>query len=179
VTLSVKPLCLAAALASALPALPARAADLNPRLEPLKPLLKTWRGAFPESTPEKPVVDVSRFEAALNGQAVRNTHSINDGVYGGETFIVWDQAKQALVYYYFTTGGFYTSGTMRAEEGALVAHETVMGAAGGVTEVKATFRLLPDGRLHVRSQHLKDGKWSDSRDMHYTEAPGATVRFKD
>jgi hypothetical protein len=172
-------ICLAALLA--LPAAPAaRAAELNPRLEPLRPLLgKTWRGSFPESTPAKPIVDVSRFEAALNGQAVRNLHSINDGAYGGETLIVWDQEKESLVFYYFTTGGFYTTGTLRAEDGAIVSHEVVKGAAGGVTEVKATFRVLPDGRLHVKTTNLKEGRWTDGRDMHYVEAPTASVKFKD
>jgi hypothetical protein len=59
----------------------------------LKPRLwETWRGVFPQSTPEKPVVDVSRFEAGAERQAVRNLHSINDGDYGGVVF--------------FTTGSF-------------------------------------------------------------------------
>jgi hypothetical protein len=155
-------------------------ADLNPHLVPLQPLVgKTWRGVFPESKPDKPVVDVSRFEAALNGQAVRNLHSINDGEYGGETLIVWDQEKKSLVFYYFTTAGFFTTGTMRAEDGGMVSHEVVKGNADGVTEVKATFRTLPDGRLHVKTLYLEQGKWVDGRDMHYTEAPGAVVKFKD
>ena len=58
---------------------------------------KTGRGVFPNSTPEKPVVDVSRFELVLNGQAVRNLHSINGGEYGGESLIVCDKAKDAVV----------------------------------------------------------------------------------
>jgi hypothetical protein len=180
VTVRTNPLGVAALLAAlAVPSV-AHPAELNPKLEPLRPLVgKTWRGVFPQSTPEKPTVDVSRFEVALNGQAVRNLHSINDGAYGGETLIVWDQERQAIVYYYFTTDGFYTTGTMRAENGAIVSHETVKGAAGGVTEVKAASRVLPDGRLHVKSQHLKDGKWVDGRDMHYVEAPASTVKFKD
>jgi hypothetical protein len=169
----------AAVLAAAL-GLPAAAAELNPRLAPLKPLLgKTWRATFPGSTPEKPKVDVSRFEAALNGQAVRNLHSINDGEYGGETLAVWDEGKQAIVFYYFTTGGFYTTGTLAAEDGALVSREVVKGDAGGVSEVKAVFRVQPDGKLHVKTQYLKEGKWVDGRDMIYVEAPGASVRFKD
>ena len=46
--------------------------SLHPRLEPLRPFLeKTWTGAFKNSTPEKPVVDVMRWERALNGKAVR------------------------------------------------------------------------------------------------------------
>jgi hypothetical protein len=155
-------------------------AGMNAHLEPLSPLLgKTWRGVFPRSTPDKPVVDVSRFELALNGQAVRNLHSINDGEYGGETLIVWDEAKASLVFYYFTTGGFYTTGTLRAETGGFTTHEVVKGNAGGVTEVEAVFRLGPDGRLHVKARHLKDGAWVDARDMYYVEAPEAKVRFKE
>jgi hypothetical protein len=180
VTLQAHPIHLAVLLATfALPPT-ARPAELSPHLAPLRPLVgKTWRGVFPQSTPEKPVVDVSRFEAVLSGQAVRNLHSINDGSYGGETLIVWDKEKQALVYYYFTTAGFYTTGTMREEDGALVSHEIVKGDADGVSEVKAVFRLLPDGRLHAKTRYLKQGKWVDARDMHYVEDPSATVKFKD
>jgi hypothetical protein len=68
----------------------AAAVDMNPHLAPLAPLVgKTWRGTV------SPPVDVSRFEMALNGQAVRNRHSIDDGVYGGETYHVED--PQAVV----------------------------------------------------------------------------------
>ena len=170
----------AAVLAALAVPAPARSVELDAHFAPLKPLVgKTWRGVFPDSTAEKPKVDVSRFEAVLNGQAVRNLHSINDGAYGGEALIVWDKEKQGLIYYYFTTAGFYTSGTMRVEDGALVSHELVKGDAEGVTEVKATLRLLPDGRLHAKTQYLKRGKWVEARDMHYVEAPDAVVKFKD
>jgi hypothetical protein len=49
----------------------------------------------------------------------------------------------------------------------------------GVREVKATFRFLPDGRLHAKTQYLKQGNWVDARDMHYVETPAATVKLKD
>jgi hypothetical protein len=149
---------------------PAGAADLSEPLRPLAPIV---------STPDKPVVDVSRFELALNGQAIRNLHSINDGEYGGETLIVWDQAKQKVVYYYFTTAGFYTSGTMSFEDGAIVSRELVTGSANGVTEVAATSRLLPDGRLSVKTRMLKNAQWVEGRERIYAEDPKAVVRFKD
>jgi hypothetical protein len=61
-------------------------APLNPHLEPLRPLLrKTWKGVFAGSKAEKPTVDVARWERALNGQAVRVLHSINQGVYGAKS----------------------------------------------------------------------------------------------
>ena len=158
----------------------ARAADMNPHLAPLAPLLgKTFRGVVSSAEAANPAVDVQRFELALNGQAVRNRHSVNDGAYGGETFIVWDEARQSLASYYFTTAGFYTVVTLSVEDGAFVFHEDVKGSAGGVTEVKVTSRLLPDGRLLVKSQHLKDGKWQEPRETSYVEDPQAVVRFKE
>ena len=150
--------------------------------DPLKafaPLLgKTWKGEFKNSTPEKPMFDVSRWERALNGQAIRVLHSVNDGAYGGVTLIVWDAKKKTLAYWYFTTAGFRTEGTMKHEDGQFIAHEIVAGAAGGVTEVKSTSKILPDGRLQVRAEYLKDSKWDLGREVLYKIAPEAKVIFK-
>jgi hypothetical protein len=150
--------------------------------EPLKvfaPLVgKTWKGEFKSSTPEKPVFDVSRWERALNGQAIRVLHSVNNGAYGGETLILWDGEKKALTYWYFTTAGFRTEGTMKPEKGGWSAHETVHGAAGGITEVRSTSKLLDDGRLQVKAEYRKDGKWSGGREVTYQVAPDAKVVFK-
>ena len=158
----------------------ADAADLNPHLAPLAPLLgKTFRGTVSPPGAARPAVDVQRFELALNGQAVRNRHSVDDGAYGGETFIVWEEERQSLVSYYFTTAGFYTVGTMALQDGVLVSHEVVKGAAGGITEVKAESRILPDGRLQVKTRYLKDGQWVDGRETFYVEDPQAVVRFRE
>lgn len=83
---------------------------------------------FPESKDGVRRVDIQRWELALNGQAVRILHSINDGEYGGESLLVWDRDRRSLVFHYF-------------------------------------IRPLPDGRLHVKTQHLKGGRWVDGRDM--------------
>ena len=153
--------------------------SLDEHLEPFRPFLgKTWRGEFKESTPEKPQVDVSRWERALNGKAVRILHSINNGVYGGESIIVWDEKKSSLVFYYFTTAGFYTTGTMSFKEGKFTSHETVTGSAEGVTEVKATSELRPDGTMHSKSEYLKEGKWVPGHEVTYKEDPKAEVVFK-
>lgn len=150
--------------------------------EPLKafaPLLgKTWKGEFKNSTPEKPVFDVTRWERALNGKAIRVLHSVNDGHYGGESLILWDAKRNTVAYWYFTTAGFRTEGTMKHEDGQWIAHETVAGAAGGITEVRSTSKILPDGRLHVKAEYLKDGTWGVGREVHYKESPDAKVVFK-
>jgi len=173
--------CLAvlAALASAVLSAAPTQTEMDPRFAPLRPLLgKTWRAVLSKSGSEKPAVDVQRWERALNGQAVRILHSINDGEYGGESIVIWDKERQSLAFWYFTTAGFYTTGTVAVEDGALVTHELVKGDADGVTEVKAVHRVLPDGRLHVKTRFLKAGRWHEARETHYVEDPKAEVRFK-
>ena len=120
---------------------------LNPHFEPLQPLLgKTWKGVFKDSKPDKPVIDVSHWERALNGQAVRSLHSINQGMYGGETVFIWNDKKKTIEYYYFTTAGFMTTGTLEIKEGKFISHEEVKGEAGGITEVRSTCEIQPDGK---------------------------------
>ncbi len=166
-------------LATQLPA--ADAPKLDPHLEPLRPFLgKTWKGHFKNSTPEKPVVDVSQWERALNGQAVRILHSVNNGSYGGESIVTWDAAKKSIVYHYFTTAGFTTTGTMEVKEGRIHTHETVSGSgsAGGVTAVRSTQEIRPDGSFVVKTEYQKDGNWGPGREVVYQADPQARVIFK-
>ena len=152
---------------------------LNAHLEPLRPLLdRTWKGTFKDSKPDKPTVDVARWERALSGQAVRALHSINDGVYGGETLFIWDEKKQSVVYYYFTTSGFMTTGTITFKDDKWITHEEVSGSAGGVTEVRSTSGLLPDGGFHVKAEYRKNGEWTPGHEVTYREDASAKVVFK-
>ncbi len=152
---------------------------LNEHLQVLEPWVgKTWKGVLVNEDPDKPMVDIMHMERALNGQAVRSMHSINDGVYGGETIILWDAEKKSLVYYYFTTAGFYTTGTLKAGKNRFTSHESVTGNQQGITEVKSVSEILPDGRMHVTSQYLKNGQWVEGHEITYEEAPGAEVKFK-
>jgi hypothetical protein len=153
--------------------------NLVKQLEAMKPLVgKTWRGEFKNSTPEKPVCDVMKWERALNGQAIRILHSINDGDYGGETIMMWNPKAGRIEYHYYTTAGFVTHGTAIADGGKITTHEDVIGNQQGVTEVNGTTELLPNGRVHVKSQYLKNGAWVDGHEVTYEESPGSEVRFK-
>jgi len=149
--------------------------DLNQHLKPLARFLGTWRGEFADSTPDKPKVDMSRWEPALKGNAIRVVHSINDGEYGGETIIMWDESAGKLVYSYFTTSGFFTSGEIMAESDHYTTVERVSGNAGGVTEVKSTSHITPDGQMRVESQYFKNGAWIEGHEITYRPAPGAHV----
>jgi hypothetical protein len=67
---------------------------------------------------------------------------------------------------------------MKHEDGKFIAHEVVAGAANGITEVKSISKLLPDGRLQVTAEYLKDGKWGVGREVVYKVTPDAKVVFK-
>lgn len=152
---------------------------LDPHLEPLRPWLeKTWKGEFKNSKPDKPQIDVVCWERALNGKSIRILHSLNNGAYGGEAIVRWNETKQEVNYHYFTTADFTTLGTMTFKDGKLLTHEIVSGNAGGITEVRAEFELRPDGTYHVKSEHLKEGVWSPGRETTYREEAGAKVIFK-
>ena len=151
---------------------------IDPHLEPLRPWLgKTWKSDAAEPGP-KAKIDVARWERALNGKAVRILHSINDGEYGGETIVTWDEAKKQVVYHYFTTAGFTTTGTMNFADGKVLTNEKVSGNASGVSEVRGTGELAADGTFQMKTEYFKDGKWQPGRDAVYREDASATVKFR-
>lgn len=153
--------------------------DLNEHLSFFKPLCgKTYRGEFAQSTPEKPQVDIMRVERAMNGQAVRIVHSVNDGAYGGESILMWDKETKKLRFWYFTTAGFFTTGTMETRDNQWTTVEKVTGNAGGVTEVRSTSIVEKDGRMTRKSEMFREGKWTPGHVIRYAESPGSTVRFK-
>ena len=157
----------------------AETGSLDEHLEVFRPLLgKTWRGEFKESTPEKPLFDVARWERALNGKAVRQVHSVNEGVYGGETIIQWDNDKKTVVYHYFTTAGFSTTGTMQPDGKKFTALEQVHGSANGITDVRSTEELRADGSFLVKAEYLKNGEVAGTREVLYKEDSKAEVKFK-
>ena len=152
---------------------------LDPHLEPLRPWLdKTFKSESKEPSSDKPITDVSHWERALNGKAVRIIHSLNDGAYGGEVIVRWEEEKQAVCYHYFTTDTFWTEGTMTFAGSKITTHEIVKGNAGGVTEVRATIEMRPDGTYLQKSEYLKDGKWTPGREAVYRQDPAARVIFK-
>lgn len=152
---------------------------INEHLKPLSPFIgKTWRGEFVNSTLENPTVDVQKWELILNGQAIRIMHSLNNGEYGGETIVMWDKEEEKLKFFYFTTAGFFTQGTFSMDGNKFVSHEYVTGNKNGITEVKGSGEILEDGRLHSKSQYLKNGKWIDGHEIYYVEDASAKLIFK-
>jgi hypothetical protein len=151
---------------------------LDENLKGLEPFLGSWRGEFKSSTPEKPVVDVALWERALNGKAVRVLHSINEGAYGGETLITWDEKAKTIAYHYFTTAGFQTKGTMKVDGKKLECHEVVTGEAQGMTEVKSTIELRDGNTMHSSAKYFKNGESKQGREVTYKRVDRAKPVFK-
>ncbi len=172
-------ICFALLIACLVPAAADEPTELQEHLKVFQPLVgKTFKGEFADSTPEKPMFDVSRWERAMNGQAIRILHSVNDGHYGGETILMWDSKQKKVAFWYFTTAGFYTQGTMDVADKKWSSVEKVTGEEQGITEVKSTSEVSADGKLIVKSQYLRNGKWEQGHEINYVEAPDAKVVFK-
>jgi hypothetical protein len=149
-------------------------AQTIPELAAFEPYLDTpWKAVFDADTGAG---DIVLWEPALAGRVIRITHSVRDGEYGGETFVMWDLEAEELTYTYFTTAGFFTRGTMEFDEdGVLHSREFVTGNADGITEVRASQELLEDGTLRVVTRMLRGETWEDAGDVIYRPAPEAVV----
>ncbi|NVJ59361.1 MAG: hypothetical protein HWE27_03170 [Gammaproteobacteria bacterium] len=153
--------------------------SLHPKLELFRPFInQTYRGEFASSTPDKPVIDVSKWERHLNGNAIRITHSLNEGSYGGETLIFYDKPNDKIRYFYFTTEGFFTEAEVTFDGSTMISHEKVTGNQNGITEVKAKAWLTPEGIMQTQSEYLQNGKWVPGHSATYKPAPDAKVIFK-
>ena len=153
--------------------------SLDPKLEPLRPLLgKTWKAELKDAKTGKTSEDIARWERALNGKAVRILHSVDAGSYGGESIVRWDKKQNTVMFHYFTTADFTTKGTMTFKDGAVITHEDVAGEAGGVTQVRATITLAGEEAFQMKTEYMKDGKWELARETTYRQDGAATVVFK-
>ena len=153
--------------------------NLSEHLKQFKPYIgKTFKGEFSTSTKEQPVFDISHWERILNGMAIKITHSVNDGEYGGISIISWYENKNSLVSSYFTTAGFTTNALMHFEDGKLISLEDVTGNENGITKVKAIIEFLENGDLRNSSKYLINDEWIDGHAIYYKEAPNAKVLFK-
>jgi len=154
---------------------------LHPQLEIFRPFLDShWEGDLTEPGKEQKMIDRSIWSRALNGQAIKTVHSINHGDYGGETMIFWDEKQQKIAYYYFTTAGFYTHGTMsyNAANKSIDALENVENNKQGITQVRSTSVLDVKGTLTVSSEYLQHGKWKKGHSALYKRVPTTDVKFR-
>ena len=141
-------------------------------LAALAPLVGApWQGTFEQDG--QTVTDVSRFEWAMRGHALRNVHTLEGGGYGGET-LIWAEGD-SLRFVYVTSGGFTTSGTGRVrDDGALVVEEAVEGHPE-VDRVRSVSRVDAEGHLRTSTEMRSGGVWAPGRSVTYVRTPAAAL----
>lgn len=137
---------------------------LDAKLEPFRNFIGSWQAPMAWGKDKRQVLDVSMWSIALNGKALKIIHSVNDGDYGGESFIFWDKKSKTYKAFYFTTADFYTEATITIDEPNKfsVIEKVATGGEGlssGISEVKSTSEIRND-ELHVSTSYLKEGVWS-------------------
>lgn len=138
--------------------------------------LGTWESVFEQKDGKPTMVDVSTWERALNGTTLRTTHSINDGMYGGESLFFYDKEKDKIVFYYFTTAGFYTNGWLEPlADGTFDVYEEVTGKKD-ITKVKSNFKLM-DNTMSVSTSYFKNNEWTTPESRTYRRST-KEVKFK-
>jgi hypothetical protein len=126
-----------------------------------------WRGA---SITDPGVIDEITFERTAGGRAIRSVHTVNGGVYAGDTLITFDRSSGQLISFYATNGGFYTTGHIRVLGPGQFEFLQVVHGLDSVTEVRAQ-TTLTDGVYRIRSQHLINGEWVETGGFDYRPIP--------
>lgn len=143
--------------------------------KPFLPLIgKTFRGT---TIGTDKAVDVVRWEWTAAGHAIRATHAVNEG-YGGETLIYRDPSSNGLIFHYVTTGGFYTSGTMRTAAPDTIEIAETVHMARGKMQLKSNLQIGPNGTYRTRSFVEKDGKSTVFGGFDYRQDANAKVVLK-
>jgi hypothetical protein len=129
---------------------------------------KTWRSE-PVAEGETGPADVSAWSWDLGGRVLVNRHALEDGSYGGVTYVYENGQTGSLDYVYVTSAGFHTTGTfVLGNDGSWTAEEAVTGH-DTITRVRSTGRLTPEGAMTMTSEYFAKGEWSPGRNVVYTE----------
>ena len=143
---------------------------LSDHLTGLKPFIgNTYKGKFINSTEENPMIDVLSFERALNGNAVKVIHSVNNGEFGGETMVMWNAEKEGLQSWYFTSAGSLTIQNVQIKKDTFISIEDVSGNQNGITKVKTIIEVLHGSQIKKRTKYLMNNLWKDGSEIIYKE----------
>jgi len=113
--------------------------------------------------------DVQAWSWALGGAAIRVEHALEDGSYGGVTYVYPDRQSGALAYVYITNSGFRTEGRFKLNpDGSWTAEEEVIGR-GDISRVRTTGRIREDGTLLSEGTYLKGDQWVPGPRFRYVE----------
>lgn len=126
---------------------------------PMAALAGTRWYAVPAEGSSEAVGDVQHWYWEFGGGILAQRHALEDGSYGGVTYIFPESDDGELKFVYVTSGGFYTKGAFTLnDDGSWTALEDVDGHET-ITQVRSTGRIDPDGTLQTRSEYKQSGQW--------------------
>ena len=139
---------------------------------------KKFKGEFYNSTKEKPLIDVIYFERILNGEAIRISHSVNRGEYGGQYIITWNSDRGKIESYYFITGGEIRVSSVDITNNEISIKEDFSKNKNGIQKVKKIFRLDAEGSLENNIKYMINNMWIKSHEMIYSRNDSAKIIFR-
>ncbi len=151
-----------------------RTVEPIPQLKALSPFIGTWTSQSGSVDGSSSFTDVSKWEWAFGGTALRITHSVNSGNYVGESMIIWDAHDQQIIYRYVNNAGFYTDGVITERSAtSILVHEFIRGMTEeGATETRAGYSLK-NGDLYSWTQFKTHDIWGEKSEVVYKKTPNA------
>ena len=133
---------------------------------------KRLRGTPVDGSTER-AADIQKWEWALGGTAILIRHALEDGSYGGDTYVYKDAASGELVYVYITNAGFRTEGVILLNDDAGYTAEEDVAGHPTITKVRSTSEINEDGSSSMTSEYLDGGNWVPGHAFNYvpTEKP--------
>ena len=113
----------------------------------------------PEDGSSERAPDIQQWEWALGGTAILIRHALEDGSYGGDTYVYKDAASGDLVYVYITNAGFRTEGVIQLNDDASYTAEEDVAGHPTITKVRSTSVINGDGSTNMSSQYFDGGEW--------------------
>ncbi|MEO1964249.1 hypothetical protein [Hyphomonas sp.] len=129
-----------------------------------------WRGEPGDADREHgQPADYFEWDWDLGGSVLVNRHVLEDGSYGGVTYVQLSRTPGVLDYVYITSANFRTSGTFTLNpDGSWIAEEEVKGLPH-ILKVRSTGRINADGTLSSVSEFLgDDGEWGPGHAFTYS-----------
>lgn len=119
---------------------------------------KCFRGTPTDSSAEQ-VADIQHWSLALGGAAIKIEHALEDGSYGGVSYVYPAKEPEAFTYVYITNAGFHTQGTIQLNgDQSFTASETVEGHPS-ITAVRSRSTFDENGLISMSSEFLDGGEW--------------------
>ena len=116
--------------------------------------------------------DVLSFERALNVNAIKLIHSVNNGEFVGETMVMWNPEKEGLQSWYFTSAGSLTMQNVQIKKDTFISIEDVSGNQNGITKVKTIIEVLHGNQIKKRTKYLMNNHWKDGSETIYNKIHG-------